>query len=236
MKFQYISDLHLENGHKVNITPEAPNLIIAGNIGYPFKDHYVEFLKHVTDIFESVFLVLGNNEYYGNSFASIRRRIGELAGRFKNLIVLDNGVHDLSDGLSIYGTTLWADITAPFDQVRDQVQDYAVIPCFAPEHGKNMHRIARKMFQTVVDRYPSTHKWIVICHFIPHKTLLPPQIHDHPLASVHASDVEEFMNQNVVAVVYGHAPEPNATSKYFCNPLSNPNEPPRIATFDVDDA
>lgn len=234
MKFQYISDLHLENGHKVQLTAEAPNLIIAGNVGYPFKDHYNEFLAHATSLFEKVFLVLGNIEYYGNSFASIRRRVGELATRYKNLIVIDNGVYDLADNVSIYGTTLWADIMAPFDQVREQVQDYALIPSFAPEHSKNMHRIARKMFQTFVDRYPSTHKWIVISHFIPHKTLLPQQIQDHPLASAHASDVDEFMNQNVVAVVYGHAPEPVATSKYFCNPLTDPTQPPNTAVFEVD--
>ena len=228
MKFQYISDLHLEQGNKFTITPEAPYLIIAGNLGYPFKNHYVDFIEHVSPQFEKIFLVMGNIEYHGNSFASIRRRIGEITTRFKNVIFLDNGVYDVSDNLSIYGTTLWADLQGDMDAFRYCIEDYQVIPAFAPEHSKNLHRVARRAFQTLLDRYPPSQKWIVISHFIPHKTLLDPMYQDHPMGTAHASDVEEFMHQNVVAVVYGHCQTPNATSKYYANPSA------ATATFEVE--
>jgi hypothetical protein len=48
------------------------------------------------------------------------------------------------------------------------------------------------------------------------------------MGTAHASDVDEFMHQNVVAVVYGHSETPNATSKFYTNPT------PATATFEID--
>lgn len=233
MKFQYISDLHLQKGNHPSITSEAPYLILAGNLGFPFKNHYIEFLEQVSSQFEKIFLVMGNIEYYGNSFASVRRRIGEIITRFKNIIFLDNTVYDVADNISIYGTTLWSDLQGDMEAFRFCLEDYCNIPAFAPEHSKNLHRIARKTFQTFLDRYPPSHKWIVISHFIPHKTLLDPKLQDHPMGTAHGSDVEEFMHQNVVAVVYGHSETATATSKYYTNPLVDPNAS-CSATFEVE--
>jgi len=64
-RFQYVSDLHLEFRKKVlRIPPVAPFLLLAGDIGYPCRSLYREFLRYAAHDFEKVFLVAGNHEFY----------------------------------------------------------------------------------------------------------------------------------------------------------------------------
>ncbi|KAK7605630.1 hypothetical protein BKA81DRAFT_226280 [Phyllosticta paracitricarpa] len=65
-KFQIVSDLHLEVGQQYSsfdIPASAPHLILAGDY-----DAYLGFLRRQTEQFETVFLVLGNHEFYGITF------------------------------------------------------------------------------------------------------------------------------------------------------------------------
>lgn len=66
---QIASDLHLEFGQHVNITPHAPLLALLGDIGAPFQPHYADFLSTQSKQFEQVFVLLGNHEYYGRRTA-----------------------------------------------------------------------------------------------------------------------------------------------------------------------
>ena len=67
MKFQIVSDIHLERLQNLNnfvIIPKAQYLILAGDICNIEKfDIYKRFLQKVCSLYEKVFLVPGNNEY-----------------------------------------------------------------------------------------------------------------------------------------------------------------------------
>ena len=78
MKFQYLSDLHLEfpsnkKWVKKNIKPIGDYLLIAGDTGYltnSRKNHIYEnycdsFLKYCSDNWKQTILIPGNHEYYG---------------------------------------------------------------------------------------------------------------------------------------------------------------------------
>ena len=71
LKFQIASDLHIENdvSEYINtedyITPVAPILILAGDIGNLYKKTQLyNFLEELCEKFIAVIYVPGNHEYY----------------------------------------------------------------------------------------------------------------------------------------------------------------------------
>ena len=65
-QFQLISDIHLEFGAIKKISKCADYLILAGDIGYPDQKLFKDFLSNTSKIFNKVFYVAGNHEYYQN--------------------------------------------------------------------------------------------------------------------------------------------------------------------------
>lgn len=72
MKFQIVSDLHLEfeanrdwiKNHP--LIPKSEYLIIAGDTYYLDRDYLeLDFIRKVSDEFYHVYLIPGNHEYYG---------------------------------------------------------------------------------------------------------------------------------------------------------------------------
>jgi predicted phosphodiesterase len=73
MKFQYLSDIHTEqykSNHKklkkieTFIKLSAPYLLLAGDVDDPFSNLYKEFLSYLSSLFEYIFIIVGNHEYY----------------------------------------------------------------------------------------------------------------------------------------------------------------------------
>ena len=60
---KYVSDLHLEKNHIRKIVANKPNVILAGDIGYPKEESYKKFIHDISYKFEKVFVISGNHEY-----------------------------------------------------------------------------------------------------------------------------------------------------------------------------
>ena len=73
MRFQYLSDLHLEFYnecfskierlfvHKIKNQRSRPDvLLLAGDIGYPFRNSYRRFLEEMSLLYERVVITTGN--------------------------------------------------------------------------------------------------------------------------------------------------------------------------------
>ena len=99
MKFQLISDLHLEYYKKMPeleklFIPAAEILILAGNICYAKHRNFLPFFEAVSRMYKYVFFILGNNEYYYNiendlfSIAEIDLYIKHKLIHLKNIYVL----------------------------------------------------------------------------------------------------------------------------------------------------
>ncbi|KAF2496637.1 phosphoesterase, partial [Lophium mytilinum] len=125
--FQVLSDLHLEVGQQYfsfSIPPSAPYLILAGDIGCLVDyDSYLSFLAQQTARFETVFLVLGNHEFYELSYltglATARKLALEPVLRGK-LVLLHQTRYDVpTSTISILGCTLWSRIP---ESARPRVQ------------------------------------------------------------------------------------------------------------------
>jgi hypothetical protein len=76
------SNLHLEVGQQYDtyrIPPNALYLILAGDIGRLIDNEgYLTFLKNHVDLFQPIFLVLGNHEFYGLTLEKGIERAEEL--------------------------------------------------------------------------------------------------------------------------------------------------------------
>jgi hypothetical protein len=122
-----ISDLHLEFGDQEmhNILPAIPTnfdskkdtscLVIAGDLSYPSKKSFVQFLQKCKQSYDCVLLVSGNHEYYkqGTPINIVDMRIEQLCQQ-TGCIFLQKGTHivKLKDDrvVRVSGCTYWSRI------------------------------------------------------------------------------------------------------------------------------
>ena len=96
MRIQYLSDVHFEHYHDLKIPSifrkiEAVGdvLILAGEIGYPSKKHYTEFIQYISEKYENIFLILGNHEYY-QTHLNPSAVVFDIIKPYKNISLLDD--------------------------------------------------------------------------------------------------------------------------------------------------
>jgi len=116
---QIVSDLHIEQfDGEVDpsdfITPVQPILIMAGDIGSLYKlDQLGTFLRQVCTMFEQVFYVPGNHEFYlqpGHSplsLGTLYKRLDFIQALIPNLTILNKKAVRFGDTI-IAGCTLWS--------------------------------------------------------------------------------------------------------------------------------
>ena len=116
---QIASDLHIEciENDDINplqfITPKAPILILAGDIGSFYKQIQLKnFLSRLCVHFEIVIYIIGNHEYYHTqdyhhiNFFTLKERLFSIAKGIKNLHILQRD-SVLINNICIAGCTLW---------------------------------------------------------------------------------------------------------------------------------
>ncbi|RDK36848.1 hypothetical protein M752DRAFT_322083 [Aspergillus phoenicis ATCC 13157] len=104
VSFQILSDLHLEVNQQYSsyeIPACAEYLILAGDIGrLTDYDDYRNFLQKQTDRFRSVFLLLGNHEFYNETFDTgieMAKQLEQDPAFDGRLIVLHQKRYDVPD-------------------------------------------------------------------------------------------------------------------------------------------
>lgn len=246
--FQYVSDLHLEcrdDDFLFEIKRNAPYLILAGDIGDPHKPNYTNFLKCVSDLFDEVFLISGNHEYYNNQGRTIDETDEHILNIckfcFTNVHFLQNTSYAIPNSdIIIFGATFWTKTDPEYFYIlaRD-VNDYKCIPKFTIKMCNNLHTQSVNKLQLLCEQQSSPNKkFVVISHHLPHTSLINPKYDDSPLNSSYASDIDIIQNEKrIVASVYGHTHIPNVSGKYYVNPhgYSNQNSSNTIktATFSI---
>ncbi|RMJ23309.1 ser Thr protein phosphatase [Aspergillus sp. HF37] len=123
IRLQILSDLHLESPTAYDVfhvDPKAPFLALLGDVGYVKDDGFFPFLRKQLEIFQIVFLVLGNHEPYASSWAEtkasverFRDDVGDSAGKGEalgKLVLLEQTRYDVSPTLTILGCTLFSHI------------------------------------------------------------------------------------------------------------------------------
>ena len=140
MKFQVLSDLHLEFMDEYPKIPiESEVLLLAGDIGKPFEIIFVDFITYCSNNFKYVFYIPGNHEYYSNcivvnndisvkSMEEIDVKIKEIFNLFSNVINLNNIPGYIYNEYYIIGRTLWSLIPYEYNlEIMRNVNDYKYI-------------------------------------------------------------------------------------------------------------
>ena len=233
MKFQYLSDVHLEMGNRIPLTRSAEHLILAGDIGNPFSSTYSDFINNVSLMYKHVFIIAGNHEFYDTKQKrSMPETHEQIASVIKvnqsskaNVHYLNNtAYHFPNSDISVFGTTLWTHIPdCHKENIESSINDYNCIPDFSVELNNQLHQEAVYALKDHICAYPDR-KWIVVCHHLPQTRLVLPMYQGLSINAAFATDVPIFDDDRIVAVVYGHTHTPSVQGKYYCNSFGYPKE------------
>ncbi|PLB49253.1 calcineurin-like phosphoesterase [Aspergillus steynii IBT 23096] len=186
LPIQVLSDLHLEINQQYlsyEIPVCAQHLILAGDIGrLTDSDNYREFLRRQTDRFKVVLLVLGNHEFYNETFAAgleKARQLEQEPSLNGKLVVLHQKRYDVPGScVSVLGCTLWSKVPSESREiVRAKIKDFQKITDWTVDDHNAAHDSdlawLRREIQSIRRENERTEKWnpkrsiLVVTHHAP---------------------------------------------------------------------
>src|SRR5690606_12326344 len=202
MKIQIISDLHQEFGLTELSFDNADVVVIAGDVNLGIKGlHWIQ--SRIKD--KSVIYVLGNHEYYKNSYPKILNKLKTLAEN-TNAHVLEDSFIDIDD-VRFHGCTLWTDFSIFGDPMeygiisQSVMNDYKMIKR-DPSYSKmrtidtyKIHQVSRKWLDSSLEMSGKT-KNIVVTHHAPSLQSVSEKYKNDPVTAAYASDMEGFILKN----------------------------------------
>jgi len=185
MKIQYASDLHLEileadgcfhpeddQSFRFLIEPEAPILILAGDIMTPNTKCAHYFLDWCSRKFEQTFWIMGNHEYYTLNPIPMSHIVNQYRSFCPaNVHILDNETYSV-DNLLFVGSTLWSDIPEEDDhEIQFRINDYRMIyndnhQRISPAETRYRFQRNRKFIEDTIQANPNN-QIVIITHHVP---------------------------------------------------------------------
>lgn len=215
--FQVVSDLHLEVNQEYlsfEIPVCAEHLILAGDVGSLVDyDHYCSFLQKQTERFKLVLLILGNHEFYNDTFAAGLQRAQRLEqepslkGR---LILLHRGCYDIPGSqVTVIGCTLWSNIP---EEARDMIslktKDFKKIQDWTVDSHNECHsRDIVWLLDEIKAIQSRNRSLIVVTHHAPSlQGTSNPQYANSPWSCAFATDVLSRLPEpsGIISWVFGH--------------------------------
>ena len=145
MKFQIVSDLHLEFGTTSIENNGSDVLILSGDIclaaqlldrdvyeilGHDRSSMYHTFFQECCARFKHVIYVSGNHEHYHGDIAKSHNHLKEKLSYLKNLFILEKEVKEI-DGVVFVAGTLWTDMNKEdpitIQRIKGYMNDYRII-------------------------------------------------------------------------------------------------------------
>ena len=226
MRVQYVSDLHLEfDGGPPRISPVAPILVLAGDIGNPCQESYRDFLAECARSWKHVVIVAGNHEFY-NKYAADRwrvkgaetvadrlaicRAVARVAG--PNVHFLDRGRVDI-DGMAFLGCTLWSNVSGTEERIERGMSDCQVICAEGPPWRQatvaDLQMWHLRDLDWLVRELKACHEEgrgaVVVTHHMPTMDLIASRFQGHPLNAGFASALDDLICEPVRAWICGHS-------------------------------
>jgi len=162
--WQLASDIHLEFSGTYEILPKIPVLASAlallGDIGYPNKKIYKQFLLEQASRFEHVLVIAGNHEYYNQeNVDKANQDIEDICSEKDNLHFLNKSSVEIGN-IVFLGCTLWPRIPEEYLQaVSYMCNDYRAIklaPTDEDEEGQK-----KTLTPTITNEWHAEHvQWI----------------------------------------------------------------------------
>lgn len=259
VKFQYISDIHLEFLKKIpKIEKLANNLCLLGDIGHPTSKIYNQFIKECSLNYKNVFLLYGNHCYYSKT--NTMTELEELTKSFpdnvyflnnkrvfidKNDNVYDNVTDNVDKDndkeknvIKIIGATLWSDIK--YD-ISYYINDYYMIKTdsgkLTPYESSELFRQSKKFILDELNN--DTTKTILLTHHGANDICNSIHYKDSPLKSAFVTNIPELLEfKHLYACINGHTHasinEEINNIKFLSNCYGYPNENKKIVNYNKD--
>jgi len=240
MNFHIISDIHLEfryysltshvnkKNRKGIPDNEQINLILAGDVGYPEQQTFRDFIKSVSNLYDHIFMVIGNHEYYKKDIETTKQKVREICSPYNNVHLLDNEMMEYND-IYIIGSTLWTYVSENDPARKTPINDYKFISGFTIEQSNTLFEESKAFLdQSIEICIAKQKKCIVITHHIPSFSLIHPIYKGNPINSYFASECDDLIKPPVQLWVYGHTH--HKTNRHIngveliCNPKGYPDE------------
>lgn len=261
MKFQYISDTHLEHLRvlpkniiqKIN---ECENICLLGDIGCPNTDIYNKFIYYCSITWKNVFLLYGNHEYHQRNKNNLTmKNINDFTSKLPlNVYFLnDNYVYinkltnhvklqlkdeedSLKDYVKIIGSLLWSDIEIKISHL---INDYNYI--YTSENIKLTPIETKQFFQKsktyILNQLREDIECILLTHHGVHE-LSNGWYQGHYMSSAYATNIPELsIFNNLIACINGHTHSsidtviPNTSIKLLSNCYGYKGENKKIINF-----
>lgn len=141
MIIQYVSDVHLEmrkDKYVLSLEPipkqydgQLNIMILAGDIGNPFKLNYNKFLGSCSLRFDQTFVITGNHEYYATnkkkkdkcySMEETDAKVDELCKSYANVTFLTVDKPAFVKDVKFVGCTLWTETDSTAEMIMNDYQ------------------------------------------------------------------------------------------------------------------
>ena len=235
MKIQVLSDIHLEFGIREIPAAEADVVVFAGDIhlGESGVKWMTEHFSHLPVVY-----VLGNHEYYRNSYPALLHKLKTLTLN-TNISLLENESVEM-EGITFHGATLWTDFELFGNaevtgfEVQQRMNDYRLIrkdPGYSklrPADTLVQHKATLRWLEKSL-KESKTEKNVVITHHAPSRKSVHPVFQNYLVSAGFASDLDDFILDTKPDLwVHGHlhyaVDYMIGGTRVICNPLGYPEE------------
>lgn len=222
MKFQIVSDLHLDVDKFELPETDADAILIAGDLANgrgSLNWLYNTYNKHQ----KPIYMVMGNHEYYNkfietgiNKFHTSLINLG-LQERVHILDIRKNPWYLLDDNIVLIGDTLWTDFNN-YDSVSRHISNYSMwdFKCirkgdwqdhepFLAEDAYMEHCATLNRFRELRETFWSQ-KLVVMTHHAPsRRSVAPAYVNSKELNGAFVSDLEDFIEEITPDLwIHGH--------------------------------
>jgi predicted phosphodiesterase len=195
-----VSDIHLELyvnktvdlDYLDNLKDKVDILILAGDVGNPYKKEYEDLIIRCSKLFKHVIIVSGNHEYYDKRYNmyEIDNKIKQITQDFENVHFLQRNTIIINN-IRFIGCTLWS-LPKPNGQT---LNDMTHIKYMSLATYKTLFMTDLKFLETELNNNNNNMRNIVITHHLPSYQLISKQYENHPSNSFFASDLEYLMQK-----------------------------------------
>jgi len=228
MSIQLFSDLHLEFWEFEIRCEQADVLVFAGDIHIGVKG--IQWLASL-NINKPVIYVLGNHEYYRNTYPSLIAKVKqERAG--SHIHVLENDSVSI-DGITFHGCTLWTDFelmgnprVAGYEcqQVMTDFKKIRRYPGYSKLRAVDVAQIHKQSRNWLAESLqPTTGPNVVVSHHAPSLKSAPEKHKNNIIASAYASNMEDFILEHQPDLwLHGHMHNSSDYRIGNCRVVCNP--------------
>ena len=206
---QFGSDLHTEHNKSLSIRPVAEILLLGGDIGNPFDPNYKTLLQTVSDSFKSTYIVSGNHEYHyfdkWRDMSEVDDKIQSICEGLGNVHFLHNSTQKLTDGLNIFGSTLWTYLPSHYKPGFDNAKIWKDGKRVTNDELNKLNQIGIKSIKDELDKCKkSGEKLLVLTHHPPSFQMQADKYKNYPNSMRFYNNLDNLFQYPLAGWICGH--------------------------------